>query len=234
MSRNCNCNNDKINDKVSENVIPILKSPTTPLTKNEIKSLTKTMEQVNKSGILLSSDVQNSRQLINISVELCHPDAKIPKYANNCDSGCDIYATEDVIIHPQETKIVKTGLKVVIPNGYEIQIRPRSGISLKTKLRVSNSPGTIDSGYRDEIGIIMTNMSTKDEYIKTFSNNTEIRMITLDDKVSHQGIYKIRKGDRIAQLVLCKVPKMNFVKVEDVLSVDKNNRKSGFGGTGVR
>ena len=89
---------------------------------------------------------------VTVYLEICREDAIIPTYANEGDSGMDVYAAEDVLIEPGQTVIVPTGIKLAIPKGYEIQVRPRSGISYKTPLRISNSPGTIDSGYRDELG----------------------------------------------------------------------------------
>lgn len=84
-----------------------------------------------------------AKKVIQIPIELCHPDAKIPTYANIGDAGLDVYALEDITIHPGETKLIKTGLKVAIPYGYELQVRPKSGRALKTKFRVANTPGTI-------------------------------------------------------------------------------------------
>ena len=99
-----------------------------------------------------------SKKTILIPIEYCHSEAKTPTYAHLTDSGMDIYALEDITIAPGETKLVTTGLKVAIPAGYEIQVRPKSGRCLKTKLRVANTPGTIDAGYRDEIGVIIDNI----------------------------------------------------------------------------
>ena len=84
-----------------------------------------------------------SKKIIQIPIEKCHEDAKIPVYANLTDAGADLYAIEDIVINPGETVLVPTGLKVAIPRGYEIQVRPKSGRALKTKMRVANSPGTI-------------------------------------------------------------------------------------------
>ncbi len=99
------------------------------------------------------------REKVKIYIEKCRETAIIPEYANVDDAGMDICAAEDLVINPGETAIVPTGLKVAIPEGFELQVRPRSGISLRTKLRLSNSPGTIDSGYRNEVGIILSNIS---------------------------------------------------------------------------
>ena len=116
-----------------------------------------------------------SKRIIQIPIELCHPNAKIPAYAKPGDAGMDIYALEDFEVAPGERKIIKTGLKVAIPRGYELQVRPRSGTSVKTALRVANTPGTIDSGYRDEIGVIIENIEPKIKDIAyVFDNNGNI------------------------------------------------------------
>jgi len=91
-----------------------------------------------------------------MKVKKMHPDAVIPKYAQQGDSGFDLVAVEDVIIEPGETKLIKTGLAFDIPEGFEIQVRPRSGITLKTKLRVQL--GTVDAGYKGEVGVIVDNI----------------------------------------------------------------------------
>ncbi len=98
---------------------------------------------------------------IEVYIEICREDAVLPSYAKPGDAGMDVCAAVDRSIKPGETVIIPTGLKLAIPEGYEIQVRPRSGISYKTPLRLSNSPGTIDSGYRDELGILITNTSEK-------------------------------------------------------------------------
>lgn len=82
-------------------------------------------------------------RIIRIPIELCHENAKIPTYANDGDAGCDIYALDNYTLEPHSTIIIPTGIKVAIPHGYELQVRPRSGMSAKTKIRISNSPGTI-------------------------------------------------------------------------------------------
>lgn len=161
---------------------------------------------------------------VEIAVEKCRKTARIPQYARAGDAGMDVFAAEDISIAPGETVVVPTGLKLAIPIGYEIQVRPRSGISLKTPLRISNSPGTIDSGYRDEVGIIITNTSDR---------NDNLGIHTINDKGNLSGTYIIRTGDRIAQIVLQLVPKIKFVAVESVEAIGQN-RGGGFGSTGER
>ncbi len=164
--------------------------------------------------------------MVEIYVEVCREDAILPRYANPGDAGMDVYAAEEVIITPGETVVIPTGLKLAIPEGYEIQVRPRSGLSLKTPLRIPNSPGTIDSGYRDELGIIMNNNSDFSSWDK------EQEPYSLEHKGNKSGAYIIRKGDRIAQIVLQVVPKMLLTRVETVKDIG-TNRGGGFGSTGV-
>lgn len=82
---------------------------------------------------------------------------KVPVYANHNDAGADVFASEDFVLCPGETKVLPLRIKVALPDHLEMQVRPRSGLSLKTSLRIPNSPGTIDAGYRDEVGIILEN-----------------------------------------------------------------------------
>lgn len=162
------------------------------------------------------------REKINVYIEKCRDTAVIPSYANPDDAGMDIFAAEDIIIEPGSTRIVLTGLKLAIPEGFEIQVRPRSGISLRTKLHLSNSPGTIDSGYRDEVGVIMSNLSDP---------KTASQARTLDKNNGGEGTYHIKRGDRIAQFVLARVPMIVFEETDDVISIGIN-RGGGFGSTG--
>ncbi len=162
---------------------------------------------------------------VEVFVEICREDAILPGYAKPGDAGMDVCAAEDAIIKPGETAIIPTGLKLAIPYGYEIQVRPRSGISLNTPLRLSNSPGTIDSGYRDELGIIMTNSSES-------CGVNEDKIHEMGTKGNLKGTYKIKKGDRIAQIVLQVVPKIKFKVVDSVKDIG-SDRGGGFGSTGI-
>jgi dUTP pyrophosphatase len=168
-----------------------------------------------------------AKKNILIPIEICHPDAKIPTYAHLTDSGMDVYALEDVTIAPGETKLIPTGLKVAIPAGYELQVRPKSGRCLKTKLRIANTPGTIDAGYRDEIGIIVDNI---EPYIKEAKMDENGRLY----EVLFGSSYTIGKGEKFAQLVLCEVPKAVFYQVEHVSDIANDGRNGGFGSTGVK
>lgn len=163
--------------------------------------------------------------MIDIFVEKCREDAKLPSYAHEGDAGMDLYAAEDVIIEPGKSALVPVGIKLAIPYGYEVQIRPRSGVSLKTPLRIPNSPGTIDCGYRDEVKVIIYNDSFfQDEGIN--------EPLTIDMKGCIHGTYKIRKGDRIAQMVVAKVEYCNFIENGNVKEIGED-RGGGFGSSGV-
>ena len=163
--------------------------------------------------------------MIDIHIEKCREDAKLPSYAHDGDAGMDLYAAEDVIIEPGRTALVPVGIKLAIPYGYEVQIRPRSGVSLKTPLRIPNAPGTIDCGYRDEVNVIVYNDS--------FMVEEEVsEPLTLDSKGCIHGTYKIRKGDRIAQMVVAKVEYASLDVVDSVADIG-TNRGGGFGSSGV-
>lgn len=133
----------------------------------------------------------------------------LPEYATSGASGMDIRANKSVTIPPNTTELIPTGIFVSIPIGYEIQIRPRSGLSLKTPLRIANSPGTIDNDYRGEVGIIAHNTSNNE--------NVEIAL-----------------GDRIAQMVLCEVPYFMWKVLDTKDELQTSDRgHGGFGHTGI-
>ncbi len=131
------------------------------------------------------------------------PHAKIPEYKSLQASGLDLYASEEVTINPNEYKIIPTGIGIQLPEGFEAQIRPRSGLALNYGIGVLNSPGTIDSDYRGEIKIILFNFGKK-------------------------GV-KVYTGMRVAQLVIAKTYKADIVEGE--LS-DTQRGTNGFGSTG--
>lgn len=110
------------------------------LSENKKKVL---ITMLNRSLEVIESIVNIPREMVDIKIKKLHEDAIIPTYAHTSDAGADIYAIEDTDIPPHKTVIVKTGIAVSIPNNYEIQIRPRSGLSSKTNLRIANAPGTI-------------------------------------------------------------------------------------------
>lgn len=165
-----------------------------------------------------------SKRNILIPIEYCREDAKMPTYAHLTDAGMDIYLTEDVVIHPGETVLIPTGIKVALPLGYELQVRPKSGRSLKSKLRIANTPGTIDAGYRDEIGIIADNIDPVIRHADIDENGRLYNILWGSDIM-------LSKGEKIAQLVLSEVPKAVFYEVDSVVGIG-DNRQGGFGSTG--
>lgn len=173
-----------------------------------------------------------AKRKIIIPIEKCHPDAKLPAYAHLTDAGMDVYALEDITIKPGETKLIPLGIKVALPFNYELQVRPKSGRCLKTKLRVANTPGTIDSGYRDEIAVIIENIDPPIRAIHTdfaTSPNDPIPVGAIDFGQS----YTIGKGEKFAQLILSEVPKAIWNEVESVMGIGED-RKGGFGSTGLK
>lgn len=155
-------------------------------------------------GVLATIEIYNNpRDKIKVQIEKIVPEAKLPEYAHPTDAGADVFAVRDTIVPAGKTVLVATGLRMAIPKGYEVQVRPRSGLSLKTDLRVANAPGTIDSSYRGELGIIMWN--------------------TGSDEIT------IEAGDKIAQLVIAPTPMMEFE--EAVISTDTDRGEGGFGST---
>lgn len=129
---------------------------------------------------------------------------ELPAYATDGAAGMDVLAAEDVNLAPGARHAVATGIAVAIPNGYEIQVRPRSGLALKHGISVPNTPGTIDSDYRGELKVILINHGARP--------------------------FEVRRGDRIAQLVLAPVTRAAWLKVDDL---DETARgEGGFGSTG--
>lgn len=167
-----------------------------------------------------------TKRNILIPIEYCHKNAKMPAYAHLTDAGMDVFATEDITILPGETKLIPLGIKVALPIGYELQVRPRSGRSLNTKLRIANAPGTIDAGYRDEIGVIAENT---DQFIKSaeLSEGGTLYAPVFGSPIN------IAAGEKIAQLVLSEVPKAVFYEVQSVGEIGED-RQGGFGSTGAK
>lgn len=131
-------------------------------------------------------------------------DLPLPAYATQGAAGMDMVAAEERIVQPGERVAVATGFAIAIPHGYEIQIRPRSGLALKHGITVPNTPGTIDSDYRGEVKVILINHGVEP--------------------------YKVRRGDRIAQAVLSPVVRASWLEVDEL---DETQRgKGGFGSTG--
>jgi dUTP pyrophosphatase len=128
----------------------------------------------------------------------------LPAYASEHAAGLDVVAAEDVTLRPGQRSAVATGFAIAIPHGYEVQVRPRSGLAFKNGISVLNTPGTIDSDYRGEVKVILANLGT--------------------------GVFEVARGERIAQLVPAPVLRARFEEVEDL---DETARGAGgFGSTG--
>jgi dUTP pyrophosphatase len=161
----------------------------------------------------MSVDEMNETHMIamktkTLVVELVHEDAKIPSYAYPSDSGFDLHSTIEINIPPFGRALIPTGIKLSIPEEYEIQVRPKSGLALNQGLTVLNTPGTVDSGYVGEIKVIVFNTS----------NET----------------VTVSKGMKIAQAVLCPVVCGKYVSLELTNKVDDKDRMdNGFGSTGL-
>lgn len=132
------------------------------------------------------------------------PEAIVPQYAHKDDSGMDLFAINDLVLKSGEHKLVKTGISIELPENTEAQIRPRSGMALKNGITVLNTPGTIDEGYRGEIGIILINHSKED--------------------------FQITKGMKIAQMVIMPVLKPKVIVVDKLSETERG--EGGFGSTG--
>lgn len=171
--------------------------------------------------------------MISVGFKRLNDNATIPTKAHPTDSGFDLYASEDVIIKPGETAVVPTGIAVQLPPGYEATVRPRSGITAKTKLRVQL--GTIDNEYRGEIGVIVDNISLIPEESEPFNVVKFIDGYDAGRRFADEpeGTYAIRKGDRIAQLVIQPLPVVEAYEVEGNLK-ETDRGEGGFGSTGVR
>lgn len=142
----------------------------------------------------------------NLNVKRVHKDAILPSYAHEGDAGLDLYSVEEVSIEAGDSALIKTGIKIELPKQTEAQIRPRSGLALKYSITVLNTPGTIDEGYRGEIGIILINHG-KNKFV-------------------------VEKGMKIAQMVIKPVWKIEVTEVKDLSETER--AEGGFGSSGIR
>lgn len=133
---------------------------------------------------------------------------QLPAYATPESAGMDLRAniTEPIVLHPLERRIIPTGLYIALPPGYEAQVRPRSGLAFKYGITVLNSPGTIDSDYRGELGVLLVNLSNED--------------------------FTVEAGERIAQMVIARHEQGEFVEVEELDDTERG--AGGYGHTGVK
>ena len=143
---------------------------------------------------------------VEVKIKRMHEDAMLPMQANPGDAGMDLYSIETVEIPAGGIKLIKTGIQIELPKGTEAQIRPRSGLALKHSITVLNSPGTIDEGYRGEIGVILINHG--------------------------QDTFFVEKSMRIAQMVIQFVPTIQLLEVNDLSQTVRGT--SGFGASGTK
>ena len=219
-------------DEVKEKQIEAIKQAFSEYSENKVDFL---VRLVTISFNIYKREKSNEKGSITIPIELSEM-AQIPTYFYDGDSGMDVRAIEDIDIAPGETKLIDTGIKVAIPKGYEIQVRAKSGRSLKTKLRMGNSIGTIDSNYRGSIGIIAENIEPKIKDID-YEVIWDYKLGAIDylkiKSITYGSSIHIAKGEKIAQLVLCKVEKANFVQVDNINDIPSDGRADGgFGSTG--
>lgn len=167
---------------------------------------------------------------INVGFKRLNDSAIIPTKAHESDSGFDLVAAKDVIIEPGETKVIPTGIAVVLPEGYEAQVRPRSGVTSKSKLRVQL--GTIDNAYRGEVGVIVDNIAENHAMQQSGYFTIGGEFTELGRDFARAFTYKIRKGDRIAQLVVQALPSAQSYEVDGDLG-DTDRGSNGFGSSGV-
>ena len=168
------------------------------------------------------------KRTIMVPIELNSEDAQIPKYANLGDGAVDLYSPADYTINPGETVIIPCDIKVALPYGYAFLIHPRSGTSAKTKLRVANSVGLIDSQYKGVIGVIIENIEPP---IKDITYEFDENGKPILTSVLHGQSYTISKGERFAQMRLVEVPTASFFQVESVAGIG-DDRGGGFGSSG--
>jgi len=142
----------------------------------------------------------------NLKIKKISKDAIIPNYAHEGDAGLDLYSIKELVLNPGERGLVHTGIQIELPKNTEAQIRPRSGLALKHGITTLNSPGTIDEGYRGEIGVILINHSNE--------------------------IFKVEAGMKIAQMVIKPVLKVEITEVKE-LSNDTERSEKGFGSSGL-
>ena len=145
--------------------------------------------------------------MVEIKIKKLSSDAIIPHYAHNGDAGMDVYSSEDNTLNPGERKLISTGLSFEMPKGYEMQVRPKSGLALKNGITLLNSPGTLDSGYRGELKVLMFNTSDQ--------------------------TYSIKKSEKIAQIIIAKYEEAEMIEVEE-LKTNTSRGEGGFGSTGLK
>jgi dUTP pyrophosphatase len=157
------------------------------------------------SAVHISSDLQAEAELVEVLLVRLDPDVPLPGYAHHGDAGADLVTTTDLDLPPGERAVVGTGIAIALPPGYAGFVHPRSGLAARVGLSVVNTPGTIDAGYRGEIRICLVNHDLREPVV-------------------------LRRGDRIAQLVVQQVAKATFLEVTELPRSQRG--AGGYGSTG--
>lgn len=144
---------------------------------------------------------------MDLKIKILDSTIPYPKYAHHGDAGLDLYSTIDYVLKPFERKLIPTGIKVAIAEGYAGFVQPRSGLAINHGISLVNTPGLIDAGYRGEIKAILINLDSENDFV-------------------------VKKGDKICQLVILKVENANLVFKEDLEESDRG--EGGFGSTGIK
>lgn len=142
-----------------------------------------------------------------VAIQLLDPEMTLPSYAHEGDAGVDLRSTQDLVIAPGERALVPTGIAVAIPAGYVGLVHPRSGLAIKNGISMVNTPGTIDSGYRGEVQVILINHDPR-------------------------NVFEIKRFDRIAQLVIQRVERVEFEEFDQL--PDSSRGSGGFGSSGTQ
>ncbi len=143
---------------------------------------------------------------LKVEIQKVRPEARMPSYAHHGDAGVDLYSAIDHTLEPGARVLVPTGLKMAIPEGYEGQVRPKSGLALKHGITVLNTPGTVDAPYRGEVGVILINLDPKTPY-------------------------EIKRGEKVAQMVFARVERADLSEATELASTSRG--EGGFGSTGL-
>lgn len=140
-----------------------------------------------------------------IKIKSLDKNLPLPRYAHNGDAGCDLYSRVDIEVKPGDRALIPTGIAISVPDGYAGFVQPRSGLALKHGISIVNSPGTIDSKFRGEVGVILINLDPRE-------------------------VFRVNRGDKVAQLVVQKVENATFRLVEELDETERG--VGGFGSTG--
>jgi dUTP pyrophosphatase len=205
--------------KIDEEMSEILSSPK--------RDFLKRMLSISYNSLAETEGI--TKRIVQVPIELTSEDAQIPKYAHLGDGAVDLYSPADYIIKPGETIIIPLDIKIALPYGYAFLIHPRSGTSAKSKLRIANSIGLVDSQYKGVIGVIVENIEPP---IKDITYEFDKKGRPILTSVLHGQSYTISKGERFAQMRLVEVPTANFFQVESVDGIG-DDRGGGFGSSGT-